>query len=667
MPSARLFAVITLNLACAAPEPPVGSTSAPLSMFGPDATPEYLNAGPSVDYELGVELWSDVDGDIDAVKFYQGNLDTGAHIAHLWRTDGTLLATAPFAGETGAGWQVAHFLPAVPVAAGSHVVASYHTTTGFSWSPRYYETQLDAPPLHTPVGAGVYGVGPSPDPVFPTHRYDLSSYWVDVDFQPSSCSDTRCVHTTDGWVRGALEGDMVAWRGLPYAAPPLGDLRWRLPQPVAPWGTVRESRLTLPCAQGGRDSHEDCLYVSIFAPASAPAGSRLPVAVFLHGGGPFGSSLQYQPQALVAEGLVVVLVEWRLNVLGQLGHPGFTAESGTSGNWGDYDIVAALKWVRRNINRFGGDRERVFIFGQSGGAWKVATMLVSDLARGTFSRAGMESQAVDPRADLTLARSEALGVELAAQLGCTGTDAQQVACLRALPVDDLVGTELAGAVLGSTIDGVLLTGETAAIIRARGAGVPLLIGSTHDEVSIDVRDATSSMTAGEYVAAITATFPNLYPQILALYPPGDDPLRTYIAVLSDRITCKVRRFATAATSAARARPVYRYFLTHGLAGNLYGAYHGIDLDLTFAHWGEASYQGAYDASFVPATVDLALAAQFRRDLAHFAAAGDPGGASAVPWPPFTPASDNFLEYGDPIAMGAGYQDAFCDLLDSRFD
>jgi para-nitrobenzyl esterase len=475
------------------------------------------------------------------------------------------------------------------------------------------------------------------------------------------------VQTREGLVAGVHEQGAFVWRGIPYAAPPVGELRWRLPQPAARWSGVCESQLTPRCAQPGRrPSAEDCLYLSVFAPSSATAASPLPVAVFLHGGGAFGDDLQYAPQALVAEGLVVVLLEWRLNVFGQLGHPGLTAESGTSGNWGDFDIVAALKWVHHNIERFGGDPERVLIFGQSGGAWKVATMLASNLARGTFSRAAMESQAVDPGQDRTLADSETMGVDFAAGLGCTGTDAEQVACLRALPVGDLVQTDLAATPLLSTIDGVLLREGIAATMRRRGAGVPLIIGSTHDELSLDLRSLVDSMTVDDYVAAVAATFPNLYPQVLALYPPGPDPLSTFIAVDSDRLTCKVRRFAAAAASAEEAQPVHRYFLTHGFAGNLYGAYHGIDLDLVFAHWGEASYQGAYDDTFAPSAADLALAAQYRRDLARFAADGDPNATSAVPWPAFSPANDNFLDYGDPIAMGAHYQNALCDLLDSRF-
>lgn len=187
----RATAVLVLA-ACAARDPIVAERSEPLVLFSPGAIPAQTNVDMGYDVEIGVEVWPDVGGTVNGVRFYKGSADSGVHVGHLWSSGGQLLATAIFTGETASGWQEAHFLPAVPIAAGTHVVASYHTTTGFSWTEGYYATQRDAAPLHVPAGGGVYAWGPSRDPIFPNQRYHDSSYWVDVDFRPPGGCAPAC-------------------------------------------------------------------------------------------------------------------------------------------------------------------------------------------------------------------------------------------------------------------------------------------------------------------------------------------------------------------------------------------------------------------------------------------------------------------------------------------
>lgn len=168
-----------------APGRVVTHSAQPLSVFPPGPVPTYQNVSSGTEVELGVVLWSDDDGIVEGVRFWKASLDTGVHVGHLWRADGTLLATAKFVNESSGGWQEARFVPEVPMHKGERLVASYHTATGFSYNENYYAAQVDAPPLHVPAGGGRYIFGPliRGDAQFPTLVYNNSNYWVDVDFR----------------------------------------------------------------------------------------------------------------------------------------------------------------------------------------------------------------------------------------------------------------------------------------------------------------------------------------------------------------------------------------------------------------------------------------------------------------------------------------------------
>ena len=276
---------------------------------------------------------------------------------------------------------------------------------------------------------------------------------------------------------------MNSFLGLPYAAPPTGNLRWRPPQPAAAWSGVRDAttfgpscpQAPSPFAPPGQFS-EDCLYLNVYTPAARSSFGGRPVLVWIHGGGLVQDGARdYDGTKLAADGVVVVTINYRLGALGFLAHPAL-ASHGAAGNYGLMDQQAALRWVQRNIARFGGDPGNVTIAGQSAGGLSVLAQMVSPGARGLFQRAIVQSGtfALNQR---PLAVAEAAGETFATAVGCAD---QSAACLRSAPVSDLVanfGVEIPGVV-----DGAVLTQPIGtALARGQFARVPVINGITHDE------------------------------------------------------------------------------------------------------------------------------------------------------------------------------------------
>src|SRR5215471_20612922 len=270
------------------------------------------------------------------------------------------------------------------------------------------------------------------------------------------------VDTDRGLVRGRMVGATTEFLGVPYAAPPVGDLRWRPPQPHARWAGVRDATsFGAHCAQGPSafgvaSASEDCLFLNVFAPARRgdDVEHGAPVMLWIHGGAlVVGESNDYDPAMLVARGVVVVTINYRLGALGFLAHPALAAESaqGSSGNFGLLDQQAALRWVRRNIREFGGDPGDVTIFGESAGGLSVHAQLASPLAHGLFARAIAESGAYAPNQQ-SLAGAEAAGSAFATSAGCAS---QTAACLRGLPVSTILAKQTGGTT-GPNVDGAIL-------------------------------------------------------------------------------------------------------------------------------------------------------------------------------------------------------------------
>jgi para-nitrobenzyl esterase len=340
------------------------------------------------------------------------------------------------------------------------------------------------------------------------------------------------VHTADGWVQGKTAGAMAEYLGIPYAAPPVGALRWQPPHPAASWHGIREATSFAPhCPQppspfGVASTSEDCLYLNVFAPAGA-RGRDLPVMVWIHGGALLvGESDDYDPAALVRNGVIVVTINYRIGALGFLADAALASTlGGPSGDYGLMDQQAALRWVQRNIRGFGGDPRNVTLFGESAGGESTLAQLVSPGARGLFQRAIVESGTYE-LTQQSLVSAESAGAAFAAKVGCSSDTA---ACLRSLPVSTILDNEdfngydpnIDGAVLPQSIGSALASGQF--------SHVPVVIGTNHDEYRLFVGLAEAGgappVTAANYVAAISTALG--VPTSAATVIAGEYPLSDY--------------------------------------------------------------------------------------------------------------------------------------------
>jgi para-nitrobenzyl esterase len=347
------------------------------------------------------------------------------------------------------------------------------------------------------------------------------------------------LRTADGVLEGVVspDGKVRTFKGIPYAAPPVGPLRWRAPQPVVPWTGVRKAADYGARAMQGpifsdmvfndNGPSEDCLYLNLWMPAS-PAQSKLPVMVWIHGGGfVAGSSSEPRQDAgnLSKKGVMVVSFNYRLGVFGFLAHPELSKESGrgASGNYGLLDQVAALEWVKRNIATFGGDPDNVTIFGESAGSESVSALMASPLARGLFHRAIGESGALfsaNPPMR-TRAQAEEAGVKFArAAFGTASIDA-----LRSLPAREVLDAalKLPWAYFDPDIDGYFLPADCRAIFAAGGQSrVPLIAGWNRDEGHFESFFGKLEPTAANYDALARARFGARAGEFLRLYPATTD-------------------------------------------------------------------------------------------------------------------------------------------------
>jgi para-nitrobenzyl esterase len=372
------------------------------------------------------------------------------------------------------------------------------------------------------------------------------------------------VVTRAGAVRGLLVGSVKQWRGVPYAASPTGERRWRPPGPVARWLGVREAtRFAPPCAQleaGAVVGSEDCLYLNVFAPGGASKTSRLPVMVHLHPGGNATGRPYESAAAFTKRNVIVVTVAYRLGVFGFVGHPALTAEgAGSSGEYGVFDQLAALRWVHQNIAAFGGDPRRVTLFGSSSGSFDAVALVASPLSRGLIDRAAIQGIALGPlTGGRTIADAEQLGSEVANRVGC-GLRPDTPACLRAVPADALV--RAAGSLdLSAPVGGVVLPRAPLDLLRNRKT-VPLLIGFDREEDAVFFAPFPDPYGAHAWVRDTNALVgPEFGPRARLLYPRAAyrSWLWSYLTLRTDAVRgCPTRRLANAVRS-----PVWRWLYTH---------------------------------------------------------------------------------------------------------
>ncbi|HTW03515.1 MAG TPA: carboxylesterase family protein [Streptosporangiaceae bacterium] len=465
------------------------------------------------------------------------------------------------------------------------------------------------------------------------------------------------VRTGDGRVQGQASGSTDEYLGIPYAAPPVGPLRWRPPQPPAPWRGVRQATsFAAHCPQppssfGVASTSENCLYLNVFAPAShaGHADRNLPVMVWVHGGSLLvGESDDYNPAALVQDGVIVVTVNYRLGALGFLADAALASRpGGPSGDYGLMDQQAALRWVQRNIRGFGGNPRNVTLFGESAGGLSTLSQLVSPGARGLFQRAIIESGTYN-LTQQSLATAETAGAAFAAKVGCASNTA---ACLRGLPVSTIIDNEdfagytpdVDGSVLPETIKTALATGQF--------SHVPVVIGTNHDEwrlfVALDQIDGGPPVTAANYQTMIASTLG--VPAAAAAAIASRYPLSSYSspsvalgAVGTDAIfACPA---VTAEQSLSRYTPTYAYEFNDENAperflapvGFPYGAAHASELQYLFG-----LTTAAFPGVLTPAQQQLA--AIMKRDWTNLAKFGGPGAR----WPRLTAASQPTLSLAPP--------------------
>ena len=468
---------------------------------------------------------------------------------------------------------------------------------------------------------------------------------------------------------GAVQGTALAktgirvFKGIPYAAPPVGDLRWQAPRPVAAWQGVRDATAFGPaCAQAHvfndinfKEMGEDCLSLNLWTPAKP--GGRAPVMVWIHGGGFVaggGSEPRHDGEAFARRGIVLVTINYRLGIFGFYSHPELTKESGrnASGNYGMLDQVAALKWVHDNIAAFGGDPANVTIFGESAGSFAVSALVASPLAKGLFHKAIGESGAffsVGTLPTRTLAVSEEQGTKFGATIG-----ADSLAALRAKPVEELLAkSSKLQPGFAPIIDGYFLAEEVPAIYATgRQSKVPLLAGWNADEIRASVTMRPQKPTAQAFAADVQKRFGDSAGAVLKVYPAATDEeaLESSAAMASDLfIGYATWKWIETHVQTGQS-PVYRYSFDRKIPVEP-----GSKLtsrDIGARHAGEIEYVfGALDLSLpkVPwEASDRKLSEAMTEYWSNFARTGDPNGAGLPTWPRYEPATRRVLHLDETI-------------------
>lgn len=475
------------------------------------------------------------------------------------------------------------------------------------------------------------------------------------------------VRTQSGLVEGiSLASGVRAWLGVPFAAPPVRALRWKPPAAAAPWsGVFHADRRAPMCLQalrtrtmnhyfGNEATSEDCLYLNIWAPASA---RKVPVIVWIYGGGfnvGSASMANYSGEGLARDGVVRVNLAYRLGALGFLAHPDLSRESGqgASGNYGVMDLIAGLQWVQRNVAAFGGDPDNVTIAGQSAGSMAVALLQTSPQARGLFHRAvGMSgSPFSEPLNAVSLAQGEAEGLALQMALG-----GRSIEDLRDMSGDRILGVQVARSPI--VIDGHYVIGAREAFAKGLQSDVPVMLGFTRDESFRSLGPVTN---VNDLEAAVRRTFPATADQILAAYPARDDVSAVRAAVDIGRdssLGLQMSGWAQAQAQFGKA-PIYAYFFTrrHPYASGItfidhdpatVGAYHSAEIPY-FLRTRESLNLFRQTRIWEPA--DVALERDMSALLLSFARHGKPVSARVPQWPVFDTKQARVVSLGAEIRV-----------------
>lgn len=483
------------------------------------------------------------------------------------------------------------------------------------------------------------------------------------------------VKVTGGIVRGVTEAGVSSFKGIPYAAPPVGQFRWRPPQPVVKWDTVRDgSKYCAECPQAGRGGYspnasEDCLFLNIWTPASATQKSKLPVMVWIHGGAfVFGSGAQgnYTGAPFTKQGIILVSINYRLGRLGFFAFPALNAEhpNEPKGNYAYMDQIAALKWVKDNIKAFGGDPDNVTIFGESAGGVSVQSLMTIPAAKGLFHRAIVESGGGrdgvltgrpinKENADANYPVSaETIGLNFAKRYQIEGADAQALAKLRSLTAAEIVdgGQESAGPGGPPTYSGPILDGklvvETAesAYKAGRFHRVPMIIGSNSAEVPAGFVNAANKEELWGKFAFVRSEMTSAYD------PDGNTEFAKILTeVNTDKVWAEPARF-TARHLESKKVPAYVYLFSYvpaALQQRLrFGAPHASEIAYVFNN-----LRVPQGASVDPK--DKEVADMMNTYWANFAKTGNPNGQSLPGWPSYKASANEIFEIRLDGTAGSG--------------
>jgi para-nitrobenzyl esterase len=516
---------------------------------------------------------------------------------------------------------------------------------------------------------------------------------------PTASPATQIV-TRDGALRGQVVGDVIAFKGVPFAAPPVGPLRWREPMPVAHWSGIRDAlAYGAPCAQAAMGwnsnvaakSSEDCLYLNVWTPVRHD--KPLPVMIFFPGGAYHGGSAEglsmiepsYDGGKLAARGAVVLTANYRLGLFGFLAHSELSAESPhhVSGNYALLDNIAALQWIRANIAKFGGDPNNVTIFGQSAGAFSVGFLMTSPLAKGLFAKAISESGTVLHGGQPVLKDAEAAGAKFTQSLG--GPAKGTIAALRQKSTQALIQVMMADNPIhsaeprGPVVDGYVFPEQPALVFQAgHEAAIPYIVGATArdgDEDSMGVSgtpkadktlaDKSRPLSTSHRVTPLTAQDSK---QVQAFYARYSDLASQAAKLYGDKNTTDpvdgdvINSFNTDADFRcagdmiaqwhARVAPTWHYQFSHGYEP--LGAVHLWDMFYVFG-WLKAPADQPRDARLVDQT---------QRYLIAFAAHGDPNAPGLPVWP--KSGGGGYLDFtSDGATARTGLRAAACKLFAER--
>ncbi|MET0313379.1 MAG: carboxylesterase family protein [Hansschlegelia sp.] len=480
---------------------------------------------------------------------------------------------------------------------------------------------------------------------------------------PAHAAGLLKVVTDDGPIKGRLKDGVAEFLGVPYAAPPLGKLRWQPPKRPDAWTKTRDATdfgptclqvTTLGPFAGPASKSEDCLYLNVYTPNVDPAGKgKLPVIMWIHGGGNLdGASNAYDGSKLAKDGkTVVVTINYRLGLLGFMAHPAIDAEGHRFANYGILDQQAAMKWIKRNIAAFGGDKNNVTIGGQSAGSIDSETHVMSPLSKGLFHRAIYQSVLVEPE---SLASAEAKGKAFAAAAGCgSGGDDATARCLRKLTADQLFtlsGTESTQAPYVSSIiqDGTIIPRQYLDAIKSGDFNhVPLLSGSTKDELTFslgiteffsgpprvpasaqDYQNAVDAYAGAGFPAGTANKVKKLYP--LDSYPSPEQALNR---LQTDPLVCQQRAHNLLYVGKT---PIYVYEFADRTAPSYFPkmpgfealAYHTADIQYVFPGWHGGDQGVPHDLNRQQEELSDEIVAAW----ANFAWTGNPNGQGNEPWP-----------------------------------